>query len=94
MAKWGGVTATYYNGETVTGSDGVLYVCEIASGPCIGKNPVGDSGANWKPAYGVTTTVDQIFNTTSAGPVILDQSNGHTYRIKVTAGTLGTTQVT
>ncbi len=92
MSAWGGTTATYYKGEIVSGSDGQLYVC-VGTGAVIGKNPVGDSGTNWKLAY-AAPTADAIWNTTAAGPVILDQSNGHTYRIKVTAGTLGVTQVT
>lgn len=93
MSLWQ-ATSTFYKGETVTGSNNVLYVSQPA-GANIGHNPVGDSGANWKPAYAATdASADMVFNTTTAGPVILDQSNGHTYRIKVTAGTLGVTQVT
>lgn len=92
MSAWGGVTATYYKGEIVSGSDGQLYVC-VANGAVIGKNPVGDGGANWKLAY-AAPTADMVFSSTLAGPVIVDTSNGHTYRIKTTAGTLGVTQVT
>ena len=92
MAKWGGSTAGYSLGEAVTGSDNQLYVCVNGAG-CRGADPVGDAGTNWKLANSAPKS-DVIFNTTAAGPVILDQSNGHTYRIKVTAGTLGTTQVT
>lgn len=91
MSVWQ-ATSTFYKGETVSASDNVLYISQI--GPNIGHNPATDSGTNWKPAYAATGTQDMIFNTTAAGPVILDQSNGHTYRIKVTAGTLGVTQVT
>jgi len=93
MSKWGGVTATYYFGEACTGSDGNLYTCVQATGACVGINPVGDNGTHWRHAAAAPTQ-DMIYNTTAAGPVILDQSNGHTYRIKSTAGTLGTTQVT
>lgn len=91
MSLWQ-ATSTFYKGETVSGSDNVLYISQTS--PNTGHNPVGDAGTNWKPAYASTAAVDQIFNTTAAGPVILDQSNGHTYRIKVTNGTLGVTQVT
>lgn len=92
MSKWGGVTATYYFGESVTGTDGNLYTCIQATGACIGINPVGDAGVHWRHA--AASTVGDVTFTGTTGPVVADTSNGHTYRLKSTAGTIGVTQVT
>lgn len=41
-----------------------------------------------------TMNVDVTFPTNTDGVILADRSDGHTYRIKVTAGVLGTEQVT
>ena len=93
MAKWQGGTSQYYFGETVTGSDGNEYVCQVNPGPEIGHNPVGDGGTHWRSSSAAPVG-DMAYPSNTTGPILVDTSNGHTYRIKVTAGTLGVTQVT
>lgn len=48
----------------------------------------------YRSAANTLKTDDDLLFTGSLGPILADRSDGHTYRIKVTAGTLGTEVVT
>jgi hypothetical protein len=57
-----------------------------------GHDPTTDGGVNWKAA-GSAPATDVTFDLGTHGPVLVDQSNGHTYRLIVTNGVVGTVQV-
>lgn len=87
---WDGVTSSYSAGDVVVGSDNNVYVSIVD--PNVGHDPSTDNGTNWKPA-GSAPVTDVTFDLGSHGPVLVDQSNGHTYRVIATAGVIGLVQV-
>jgi hypothetical protein len=74
----------------VVGSDNNAYISIIDNN--VGHDPTTDGGANWKPA-GSAPVTDVTFDLGTHGPVLVDQSNGHTYRLIVTNGVVRTVLV-
>jgi hypothetical protein len=90
---WQGLTSSYSAGDVVAGSDNNIYESLVDNN--VGHDPTTDGGVNWKPAGSgpVTRTGDETFDLGTHGPVLVDQSNGHTYRVIATNGVIGLVQV-
>lgn len=83
MSKVSGYSAVTASGVD---TDDVLYI--VVDG--VSKKITATELAN---ALGALLSADVSF-AANKGPILADRSNGHTYRLKVTGGTLGVEQVT